>query len=112
VFISRAMEFIQTPFFTRQAQILFTDDELRILESDLIRNPELGDLIQGTGGLRKVRIATGNTGKSGSSRVIYLLAHAEKIYFVLAYPKSKKDSLTDAEKAELKKLSRLLKEES
>ncbi len=112
VVISRAIEFIQTPLFTRQARALFTDDELRVLESELICNPEAGDLIQGTGGLRKVRIATGNSGKSGSSRVIYLLAHAEKIYFILAYPKSKKDTLTDTEKAELKKLSRLLKGES
>ncbi|RAX03183.1 hypothetical protein CKY04_02500 [Photorhabdus sp. S8-52] len=50
-------------------------------------------------------------GKSGSARVIYLLATEDIIYLVMTYPKSKKDSLTDAEKAELKKLTKLLKDE-
>ena len=109
--MTRAIEFVQTHVFTKQAKLLFSDDELRVLESDLIRNPELGDLIQGTGGLRKVRVATGHGGKSGGSRVIYLLAHTEKVYFILAYGKNKKDTLTDAEKAVLKKLAQRLKEE-
>lgn len=109
--ISRAIEFIETPIFTKVAKEIFRDDELRKLQSDLIKNPELGQLIQNTGGLRKVRVATGNQGKSGSSRVIYLLAHAEKVYLVLAYPKGKKESLTAGEKEKLRKLTKLLKEE-
>jgi hypothetical protein len=56
-------------------------------------------------------MATGNQGKSGSARVIYFLATAEVIYLVMAYPKSTKDSITDAEKAELKKLTQRLKDE-
>ena len=56
-------------------------------------------------------MATGTQGKSGSARVIYLLATDEIIYLVMAYPKSTKDSLTDAEKADLKKLTKLLKDE-
>jgi hypothetical protein len=56
-------------------------------------------------------MATGNQGKSGSVRVIYLLAHADKIYLVLAYPKSEKEALTNSEKAELKKLVSILKGE-
>lgn len=56
-------------------------------------------------------MATGRQGKSGSARVIYFLATAEIIYLVLAYPKSTKDSLTDAEKAQLKKLAKRLKNE-
>ncbi|MGL4602288.1 MAG: type II toxin-antitoxin system RelE/ParE family toxin, partial [Plesiomonas sp.] len=63
------------------------------------------------GGLRKIRMATGSQGKSGSARVIYFLATEEIIYLVMAYPKNTKDSLTDAEKAELKKLTKLLKGE-
>ncbi|MFW8120543.1 type II toxin-antitoxin system RelE/ParE family toxin, partial [Klebsiella pneumoniae] len=50
-------------------------------------------------------------GKSGSARVIYFLATAEVIYLVMAYPKSTKDSLTDAEKAVLKSLTQQLKDE-
>ncbi|WP_235814377.1 type II toxin-antitoxin system RelE/ParE family toxin [Pseudomonas syringae group genomosp. 3] len=53
----------------------------------------------------------GNQGKSGSARVIYFLATPEVIYLVMAYPKSTKDSLTDAEKTELKLLTQKLKKE-
>ncbi|NEG67122.1 addiction module toxin RelE [Pantoea agglomerans] len=101
--MSQAIEFIETPMFTRQIKQIATDEELRELQKALIESPEKGDLIQKTGGLRKIRMATGNQGKSGSARVIYFL--------VMAYPKSIKESLTNAEKAELKKLTQLLKDE-
>lgn len=55
-------------------------------------------------------MATGNQGKSGSTRVIYFLATTEVIYLVMACPKSTQDSITDAEKAELKKLTQRLKD--
>lgn len=109
---SKAIEFIETSIFTRQIKALATDDELKALQVELIAQPEKGDLIQGTGGLRKVRMATGQQGKSGSARGgIYFLATAEVIYLVLAYAKNEKESLTAAEKAELKKLTQLLKGE-
>lgn len=97
--------------FTRQIKALATDEELKELQAILIESPDRGDLISGTGGLRKVRMATGNQGKSGSARVIYFLATVEVIYLVMAYPKSEKDSLTNAEKAELKLLTQQLKKE-
>lgn len=109
--MSQAIEFIETPMFTRQIKQIATDEELRELQKALIESPEKGDLIQKTGGLRKIRMATGNQGNSGSARVIYFLATAEVIYLVMAYPKSIKESLTNAEKAELKKLTQLLKDE-
>lgn len=109
--MSNAIEFIETSIFTKQIKALATDDELRALQTELIAQPEKGDLIQGTGGLRKIRMATGQQGKSGSARVIYFLATAEMIYLVLAYAKSEKESLTSAEKAELKRLTTLLKSE-
>ena len=109
--MSHAIEFIETSIFTRQIKTIATDDELKALQLELIAQPEKGDLIQGTGGLRKVRMATGQQGKSGSARVIYFLATAEVIYLVLAYAKNEKESLTAAEKAELKKLTQLLKGE-
>ena len=110
--MSHAIEFIETSIFTRQIKALATDDELKALQVELIAQPEKGDLIQGTGGLRKVRMATGQQGKSGSARVIYFLATAEVIYLVLAYAKNEKESLTAAEKADLKKLTQLLKGET
>ncbi|SKC17988.1 RelE toxin of RelE / RelB toxin-antitoxin system [Kosakonia radicincitans] len=56
-------------------------------------------------------MATGSLGKSGSARVIYFLATKEVIYLIMAYPKNIKDNLTDVEKSELKKLTKLLKNE-
>mgnify|MGYP000526514920 CR=1 FL=1 len=109
--MSHAIEFIETPMFTRQIKQVATDEELRELQKLLIESPDKGVLIRNTGGLRKIRMATGNQGKSGSVRVIYFLATADVIYLVMAYPKSIKDSLTDAEKNELKKLTQLLKNE-
>nr|WP_308160231.1 type II toxin-antitoxin system RelE/ParE family toxin [Arsukibacterium indicum] len=105
------MEFIETSLFTKQIKQIATDDELRVLQQELIAQPMKGDLIAGTGGLRKVRMATDGQGKSGSARVIYFLATAEVIYMLLAYAKNDKDSLTAAEKAELKQLTKLLKGE-
>ena len=61
--------------FTRNIKALATDDELRELQATLIESPSKGDLIKNTGGLRKIRIATGNQGKSGSVRVIYSPRH-------------------------------------
>jgi hypothetical protein len=109
--VSHAIEFIETPTFTRQIQSMATDDELKDLQRILIAQPDKGDLIQGTGGLRKIRMALGNQGKQGGARVIYFVATAEIIYLILAYPKSMKDSLTSAEKATLKALSHYLKGE-
>lgn len=109
--MSHAIEFIETSMFTRQIKEIATDDELKELQKALIESPDRGDLIQKTGGLRKIRMATGSQGKSGSARVIYFVATKEVIYLIMAYPKSTKDSLTDAEKAELKKLTKALKGE-
>lgn len=109
--VSHAIEFIETSMFTRQIKQIATDDELKELQKTLIESPDKGDLIRQTGGLRKIRMATGTQGKSGSARVIYFLATEEIIYLVMAYPKSTKDSLTDAEKAALKTLTKRLKDE-
>lgn len=91
--------------------MLASDDELKELQIELIAQPDKGDLIKDTGGLRKVRMAVGSKGKSGSVRIVYFLATIEKIYLVLAYPKSQKDSLSGVEKAQLKSLVKQLKGE-
>ena len=109
--MSHALEFIETSIFTRQIKQIATDDELKDLQKQLIESPAKGELIQQTGGLRKIRMATGSQGKSGSARVIYFLATKEVVYLVMAYPKSTKENLTDAEKADLQKLTKILKNE-
>lgn len=119
--MSHAIDFVETSIFTKQIRAIATDDELKDLQVELIALPEKGDLIRDTGGLRKIRMAVGNKGKSGSVRVVYfwahaekiylILAHAKKIYLILAYAKNVKDSLSKDEKSELKKLVKLLKGE-
>ena len=69
-----AIEFIETSLFTRQIKQLASDEDLRALQRQLIGNPDFGDLIQDTGGLRKIRMATGSQGKSGGVRVIDFLS--------------------------------------
>ncbi len=60
--VSHAIEFIETPIFTRQIKQIATDDELKELQKTLIESPDKGDLIRQTGGLRKIRMATGTQG--------------------------------------------------
>ncbi len=99
------MEFIETTVFTRAILTLLSDDEYRLLQTELMENPERGDLIRQGGGIRKVRFAAQGKGKSGGIRVIYYwLKDDGQIYMLLAYPKSKKDTLTDQETAILRDL--------
>lgn len=58
--MSHAVEFIETSMFTKQINELATDDELKNLQIELIESPDRGTMIEGTGGLRKIRMAAGN----------------------------------------------------
>lgn len=110
-FIQRT--FIQTSEFTKQwAALGFDDNDLRQLELVLLQNPKTGPVMQGTGGLRKMRFAFGNRGKSGSVRVCYVdFVLAETIYLITCYPKDKKDNLTAAEKNAVKRIIEALDRE-
>lgn len=88
-----------------------TDDDLKRLQFELLDNPQKGDVIQGTGGLRKIRFAFENRGKSGSSRVVYVdFAVYEKIFLITAYPKNEKDNLSHAERNNIKKMIEALEQ--
>jgi hypothetical protein len=99
------MEFIETPTFTRQVQALLSDEEYRGLQNALAEDPECGDLVQGGGGIRKVRHGAHGRGKSGGVRAIYYwVKDRHQIYMLVVYPKSKKDDLSDKETAILRDL--------
>jgi hypothetical protein len=99
------MEFIETSAFTKQVLALMSDDEYRGLQNTLVEDPERGDLIQGGGGIRKVRHAVQGRGKSGGVRAVYYwIKDRHQIYMLLVYPKSKKDDLSDQETAILREL--------
>lgn len=99
------MEFIETPTFTRLLMTLLSDEEYRSLQNSLLEDPERGDLIQGGGGIRKLRHGRQGSGKRGGVRVIYYWRPAQhEIYFLLIYPKGKKDDLNAQETALLREL--------
>lgn len=105
--------FVELPSFRNDWKALgLTDIDLRRLQEELLANPKGGSAMQGTGGIRKMRFAFENRGKSGSVRVIYVdFEIHEKIYLLTAYPKSEKENLTKAERNELKKLVEILEDE-
>lgn len=99
------MVFIETPVFTAQIVELLSDDDYGALQRDLANHPEAGNIIKGTGGLRKIRVAAKGHGKSGGARVIYYyFVSASRITMIFAYPKSEQGSLTPAQKTVLKKV--------
>lgn len=99
------MVVIETPTFTRQITRLMPDEDYRELQSALQLNPQLGDLIQGGSGLRKVRWSRPGMGKRGGVRAIYYwYSPDEQLYMLLAYAKNEQDNLTREQLAVLKKL--------
>lgn len=103
-------EFVVLPSFSLKWKNLgLNDDDMRRLEQELNNDPQLGSVISGTGGVRKMRFAFENRGKSGSVRVIYVDFEVyEKIFFVDVYQKADKENLTQGEKNDIKKLVRLI----
>jgi mRNA-degrading endonuclease RelE of RelBE toxin-antitoxin system len=75
------VHFIETPVFTRQITTLLDDADYRQLQVTLALKPGAGDIIRGSGGLRKVRWAVRGRGKSGGIRVIYYLVNEGKSTF-------------------------------
>ena len=102
------------PLFTKRwKEIGLGDAELHALQIMLLKDPESGPVMEGTGGIRKVRFPLKNRGKSGSVRVCYTdFEEYEVTYLITAFTKSEQENLTDAEKNVLKKLVKALKEEA
>ena len=89
------------------------EEDYSTLEEILLKNPQSGAVIEGSGGVRKIRFALPGKGKRGGVRVIYIdIMIQEAIYFLYAYPKSVKENLSKSEVAELKKVADLLKQGS
>lgn len=106
-------EFIFTkPFLASWKAMGLDTASLKILEEILLENPHIGDVIQGTGGARKMRIQLDGRGKSGGGRVIYLdVFEKEKLYLLFAYPKNVQEDLTEEQKKAIKSLIDAIKKE-
>ena len=103
------MIFKETSVFTKQINKLIPDDAYRELQQELIFNPAAGDVIKGSGGLRKIRWRSAAKGKRGGIRVIYYWYVADsEIFFLLAYGKKEKADLSAKET----KILRILVEEN
>ena len=99
------MEFLEAPAFTRHLSGYLTDEEYRELQNRLAAAPELGDVMPGTGGFRKLRWADPRRGKGrrGGLRVIYYNFPGEQqIWLMTLYDKDKASDLTPKEKQALK----------
>lgn len=89
----------ETPIFTKQADDLFDEEEKQALITFLSENPLKGDVISGTGGVRKVRFGASGRGKRGGARVIYYYYdETVPLYALLVYPKNAKTDLTQDDK--------------
>ena len=98
--------FVELPIFrARWKDMGLNDDDLKRLQEQLLADPKVGSVMQGTGGVRKMRFAFEKRGKSGSVRVIYVDFEVyEEIFLITAYAKGERDNLTDSEKKEIKQL--------
>ena len=89
----------ETPEYIRQVEKLLSSDERSDLILYLAAPPRAGDLIEGTGGVRKLRWARGGRGKSGGVRVIYYVhSEAMPLYLLTLFAKSERANLSKAER--------------
>lgn len=92
------LQFTEAPRFIKQASKILDEDEIENLQLYLIDNPLSGVVIQGSGGIRKLRWASSGRGKRGGSRVIYFFAVAnDRILLMDIYTKNDKDDLSHQE---------------
>ena len=98
--------FVGLPFFEREwHRIGLSDEDRRALELELLEEPTKGDLIAGTGGIRKIRRPMPGSGKSGGIRVFYYDDSGYLYILLLAViKKGEKENLTKSERNELAKL--------
>jgi hypothetical protein len=96
---------VETRGFTARICGLLRDEDYRFLQLELVRNPEVGRVIQGTGGLRKLRWATSGRGKRGGARVIYFWhARSQHLLMLFVFPKNERADLTAAQRRALRKI--------
>lgn len=107
-------QFIETSGFTEQwNKLKLPDNNLRLLQSTLIQDPEYGDKVEGTGGARKIRVALRKgEGKRGGARIIYVTyINCDDIYLLTIYSKKEKSDLSPSEKANISKIVKEIRDE-
>ena len=98
------MIIIETHIFTKRINRLMKEDVYRELQNELIESPDIGKVIQGSGGIRKIRWSGSGRGKRGGSRIIYYWAkNKDQIYMLFIYEKNELSDLTKDQLSTLKK---------
>jgi hypothetical protein len=102
---------VETPEFLAATKAIMDEDERGLLIDHLARNPRAGDLIPGTGGVRKLRWRLEGRGKRGGARVIYFYHNeAMPIFALTAYAKNERADLSQADRNDFRRLTALLVE--
>ena len=99
------MEIIETSIFTRQIKELISDEEYAELQFALIQRPDWGDIIPGSGGIRKLRWARPGSGKRGGLRLIYYwYVDGDQLRMLYVYAKNDRENLSRDQLAMLRKI--------
>lgn len=86
--------FVETKLFTRLVQDYLSDDEYAALQNAIVANPEAGDVVRGSGGVRKLRWGVSGRGKRGGVRIIYYLRLRQgQVWMLTMYAKNEADSI-------------------
>lgn len=94
--------FVESTIFEKHRDEYLSDDEYRLFQAELMLNPHLGDVIQGTGGLHKIRVASKGKGKRGGSRIIYyFLDEKRRFYLLTIYGKNEMSDLNAIQRKQL-----------
>src|SRR4051812_1723557 len=106
------LTFVETATFTRLVHEVVSDDDYAEFQRELACHPDQGDLLEGCGGVRKVRMAARGKGKSGGARVIYLyLRHRQRIYLLYLFTKGDAANLSAAGKKTMRELAQQIRHE-
>jgi mRNA-degrading endonuclease RelE of RelBE toxin-antitoxin system len=106
----RLITVAETPLFVRQATDVWDDAEREAFVNFIAGNPEAGDVIPETGGVRKIRWGGSGKGRRGGVRVIYFYHNAHRpLYLLMVYAKARREDLAPDEKRTVRKLAVLLK---
>ena len=100
---------VELSFYQKRAETLLDKEERQAIIDYLASHPDAGDIMQGTGGIRKLRWKRGWSGKSGGVRVVYFYRNLKTPLFLLTiYAKGEQENLTKAERNSWKKMIELM----